>query len=106
MGTDYNQVHLLFLGKTDDRTNGWTENHVVLQGNIGYELARHGLHAFPGFEKKTVIKFTEFLVSSVLQAIPKNGIWFKVKEEVKRQPEEYMKYFEDWLFTSDAEIGP
>jgi hypothetical protein len=64
------------------------------------------------------------------------GIWFKVKEEVKRQPEEhagelipqdivgkraiqlnalearfrskafiYMEYFEDWLFTSDAEIG-
>jgi hypothetical protein len=24
----------------------------------------------------------------------------------KRQPEEYMKYFEDWLFASDAEIGP
>jgi hypothetical protein len=40
-----------------------------------------------------------------LQAILKNGIWPKVKEEVKRQPEEYMKYFEDWLFTSDAEIG-
>jgi hypothetical protein len=39
-----------------------------------------------------------------LQAIPKYGIWPKVKEEVKRQPEEYMKYFEDWLFTSDAEI--
>jgi hypothetical protein len=40
-----------------------------------------------------------------IQAIPKDGIWPKVKEEVKRQPEEYMKYFEDWLFTSDAEIG-
>ena len=38
------------------------------------------------------------------QAIPKNGIWLKVKEEVKRQPEEYMTYFEDWLFASDAEI--
>jgi hypothetical protein len=33
------------------------------------------------------------------------GIWFKVKEEVKRQPEEYMTYFEDWLFASEAEIG-
>jgi hypothetical protein len=40
-----------------------------------------------------------------LQVITKNGIWPKVKEGVKRQPEEYMKYFEDWLFTSDAEIG-
>jgi hypothetical protein len=40
------------------------------------------------------------------QAASKIEIWFKVKEEVKRQPEEYMKYFEDWLFTSDAEIGP
>jgi hypothetical protein len=40
------------------------------------------------------------------QAIPRNGIWLKVKEEVKRQPEEYMKYFEDWLFASDAEIEP
>jgi hypothetical protein len=42
----------------------------------------------------------------VLQAVLKNELWFKVKEEVKRQPEEYMKYFEDCLFTSDAEIGP
>jgi hypothetical protein len=40
-----------------------------------------------------------------MQAITKDGIWAKVKEEVKRQPEEYMKYFEDWLLTSDAEIG-
>ena len=41
-----------------------------------------------------------------LQAISKNEIWLKVEEEVKSQPEEYMKYFEDWLFTSDVEIGP
>jgi hypothetical protein len=41
-----------------------------------------------------------------LQAALKNELWLKIKEEVKRQPEEYMKYFEDWLFASDAEIGP
>ena len=41
-----------------------------------------------------------------VEAIPKNGIWLKVKEEAKRQPEEYMTYFEDWLFASDKEIGP
>ena len=34
------------------------------------------------------------------------GIRRHFKEEVKRQPEEYMKYFEDCLFTSDKEIGP
>jgi hypothetical protein len=45
------------------------------------------------------------LLLESLQAISKNGIWFKINEEVKSQPEEYMKYFEDWLFTSDAEIG-
>jgi hypothetical protein len=39
-----------------------------------------------------------------LKAIHQNGIWLKVKEEAKRQPEEYMKYFEDWLFASDKEI--
>jgi hypothetical protein len=32
---------------------------------------------------------------NIIQSISKNEIWFKVKEEVKRQPEEYMKYFED-----------
>jgi hypothetical protein len=41
-----------------------------------------------------------------LEPIPKNGVWFKVEEEAKRQPEEYMKYFEDWLFASDKEIEP
>jgi hypothetical protein len=40
------------------------------------------------------------------QAVLKNEIWFKVKEEGKRQPEEYMKYFEDCLFPSDEEIEP
>jgi hypothetical protein len=40
------------------------------------------------------------------QVASKNEIWLKVKEGAKRQPEEYMKYFEDWLFVSDAEIGP
>ena len=35
---------------------------------------------------------------------PKSGIWLKVKEEEKSQLEEYLTYFEDWLFTSDAEI--
>jgi hypothetical protein len=47
-------------------------------------------------------RFCPFL----LEPIPKNGVWFKVEEEAKRQPEEYMKYFEDWLFASDKEIGP
>jgi hypothetical protein len=42
----------------------------------------------------------------LLQAIPKAGIWFKVKEEAQSQPEEYMKYFEDWLWDSDEEIEP
>jgi hypothetical protein len=41
-----------------------------------------------------------------VEAVLQNGIWFKVKEEAKRHPEEYMKYFEDCLFASDAEIGP
>ena len=41
-----------------------------------------------------------------LDTISKNGVWLKVEEEEKRQPEEYMKYFEDWLFASDPEIGP
>jgi hypothetical protein len=41
-----------------------------------------------------------------IEPIPKNGVWSKVEEEVKSQPEEYMKYFEDLLFTSDKEIGP
>jgi hypothetical protein len=27
--------------------------------------------------------------SILIQAIPKDGIWFKVKEEAKRQPEEH-----------------
>jgi hypothetical protein len=40
-----------------------------------------------------------------IRAVSKKEIWPKVKEKVKRQPEEYMKYFEDWLFASDAEIG-
>ena len=40
-----------------------------------------------------------------LQAIPKDEIWPKVKEEVKSQPQEYCTYFEDWLFASDIEIG-
>jgi hypothetical protein len=44
--------------------------------------------------------------SGTLEPIPKNGVWFKVEEEGKRQPEEYMKYFEDWLFASDKEIEP
>ena len=29
-----------------------------------------------------------------------------VKEEAKSQPEEYRTYFDDWVFASDAEIGP
>jgi hypothetical protein len=36
--------------------------------------------------------------------VSKNEMWLKVKEEAKRQPEENMKYFEDWLFASDDEI--
>jgi hypothetical protein len=45
-----------------------------------------------------------YLPRPLQEVILKNGIWLKVEEEVKRQPEEYMKYFEDWLFASDKEI--
>jgi hypothetical protein len=48
----------------------------------------------------------ERVFQNQFEPIPKNGVWFKVEEEAKRQPEEYMKYFEDWLFASDNEIGP
>ncbi len=56
--------------------------------------------------RTTFLAAVTFCLDEFIHAISKNEIWFKVKEEVKRQPEEYMEYFEDWLFTSDAEIGP
>jgi hypothetical protein len=59
-------------------------------------LMRQGPHAARG----------DFIFLKCLEAVPKNGIWFKVEEEAKRQPEEYWTYFEDWLFASDEEIGP
>jgi hypothetical protein len=40
------------------------------------------------------------------QAFSKNEIWLKIKEEVKKQPEEYIEYFEDCFFTSDDETEP
>jgi hypothetical protein len=33
----------------------------------------------------------------IIEAISKNGFWFKIKAAANIKPEEYIRYFEDWL---------
>jgi hypothetical protein len=40
----------------------------------------------------------------MIEVVLKASIGFKVKAATDSQPEEYLKYFEDWMSVSNAEI--
>jgi hypothetical protein len=51
-----------------------------------------------------MVAMSEFLV--LLEAISKNGFWFKIKADEKNQTGGILQYFEDLIFSPNAEIGP
>jgi len=48
----------------------------------------------------------QLVVTAFLEAVSKNGFWFKVKAAARFKPEEYIRYFEDLNRTPNAEIEP
>jgi hypothetical protein len=48
----------------------------------------------------------QLVVTAYLEAVSKNGFWFKVKADARFKPEEYIMYFEDLNRTPNAEIEP
>jgi len=48
----------------------------------------------------------QLVVTVWLEAISKNGFWFKVKAAARFKPEEYIRYFEDLNRAPNAEIEP